>query len=55
MPLTEEEIQEAEAEETASMLEIEDIVIEDDGEDVDGPELDLDAVDDLIVAAQSFL
>ena len=35
MPLTEEEIQEAQAEEAASMLETEETVIEDDCEDAD--------------------
>jgi len=48
--LIEEEIQEAEAEEAASMLEIEDIIIEDNSEDADVPELDRIAVEDLISA-----
>ena len=53
--LTEEEIQEAEAEGATSMLEIEDIVIEYDSDDADEPDLDMDAVGDIIVAGQSFL
>ena len=55
MLLTEKEIQEAQAEEAASMLEIEEIVIEDDCEDADAVVLDPDAVEDLIVAGRSFL
>ena len=55
MLLTEEEIQEAQAEEAASMPEIEEIVIEDDCEDADALVLNPDAVEDLIVAGLSFL
>ena len=53
--LTQEEIQEAEAEESAMMLQIENIVIEDDCEDSDEPELDVDEVEALINSGESFL